>query len=77
MTYKQYTTNSSWSEMIVLSSDIAVMDEDGFGAIVGRMKDCVIRGGENIYPTEIEQFLYKHPVVEDVQVGYVHPLSPS
>lgn len=44
------------------------MDEEGFCSIVGRLKDMVIRGGENIYPTEIEQLLYHHPKVKDVQV---------
>ena len=45
-----------------------MIDEDGYGSIIGRMKDMVIRGGENIYPVEIEQFLYKHPKISDVQV---------
>lgn len=48
--------------------DIAQMDEDGFCKIVGRIKDMIIRGGENVYPTEIEQLIYKHPKVKDVQV---------
>lgn len=50
------------------TGDLAVMDEDGYIDITGRMRDMVIRGGENIYPREIEEFLYKHPGVEDVQV---------
>lgn len=50
------------------TGDLATIDEDGYGRIVGRIKDMIIRGGENIYPTEIEQYLYKHPKVEDVQV---------
>ncbi|KAJ8027739.1 Acyl-CoA synthetase family member 2, mitochondrial [Holothuria leucospilota] len=50
------------------SGDLATMDENGYCRIVGRIKDLIIRGGENIYPTEIEQFLYKHPKIEDVQV---------
>ena len=50
------------------SGDLAVFDEDGFGAIVGRIKDMIIRGGENIYPREIEEFLLGHPKVEDVAV---------
>ncbi|WP_332644776.1 AMP-binding protein, partial [Aeromicrobium sp.] len=50
------------------TGDLAVMREDGYCAIVGRIKDMVIRGGENIYPREIEEFLYTHPGVEDVQV---------
>jgi len=45
-----------------------VMDAQGYVNIVGRMKDMVIRGGENIYPREIEEFLYRHPKVQDVQV---------
>ena len=44
------------------------MDDDGYVSIVGRIKDMIIRGGENIYPREIEEFLYTHPGVADVQV---------
>ena len=50
------------------TGDLAVMDAEGYVNIVGRMKDMVIRGGENIYPREIEEFLYRHPAVQDVQV---------
>jgi fatty-acyl-CoA synthase len=50
------------------TGDLAVMDGDGYVNIVGRSKDMVIRGGENIYPREIEEFLYTHPAVLDVQV---------
>ncbi|MCW1927759.1 AMP-binding protein [Bhargavaea beijingensis] len=50
------------------TGDIAVMDEDGYIDITGRIRDMVIRGGENIYPREIEEFLYTHPSVSDVQV---------
>jgi fatty-acyl-CoA synthase len=50
------------------TGDLAVMDEDGYVKIVGRIKDMVIRGGENVYPREIEEFLYTHPDVADVQV---------
>jgi fatty-acyl-CoA synthase len=50
------------------TGDLAEMREDGYCNIVGRIKDMVIRGGENIYPREIEEFLYMHPDVEDVQV---------
>jgi fatty-acyl-CoA synthase len=50
------------------TGDLATMDDDGYVNIVGRIKDMVIRGGENIYPREIEEFLYTHPAVEDVQV---------
>ena len=50
------------------TGDLAVMREDGYAQIVGRIKDMVIRGGENIYPREIEEFLYTHPDIEDVQV---------
>ena len=50
------------------TGDLATMDEDGYCKIVGRIKDMVIRGGENIYPREIEEFLYRHPSVQDVQV---------
>ncbi len=50
------------------TGDIAVMDENGYVEITGRMKDMIIRGGENVYPREIEEFLYQHPDVLDVQV---------
>jgi fatty-acyl-CoA synthase len=50
------------------TGDLAQMREDGYCNIVGRIKDMVIRGGENIYPREIEEFLYTHPDIEDVQV---------
>ncbi len=50
------------------TGDLAVMGPDGYLNIVGRIKDLVIRGGENIYPREIEEFLYQHPDIEDVQV---------
>jgi fatty-acyl-CoA synthase len=50
------------------TGDIAVMGEDGYVQITGRIKDMVIRGGENIYPREIEEFLYTHPDILDAQV---------
>ncbi len=50
------------------TGDLATMDEQGYVRIVGRIKDMVIRGGENVYPREIEEFLYTHPQVADVQV---------
>ena len=50
------------------TGDLATMDADGYVNIVGRIKDMIIRGGENIYPREIEEFLYTHPDVSDVQV---------
>jgi len=50
------------------TGDLAVMDDAGYCQIVGRLKDMVIRGGENIYPREIEEYLYQHPAVADVQV---------
>ena len=50
------------------TGDIAVMDGDGYVNISGRIKDMVIRGGENVYPREIEEFLYRHPAIADVQV---------
>ncbi|WP_327233736.1 AMP-binding protein [Streptomyces sp. NBC_01317] len=50
------------------TGDLAVIREDGYAQIVGRIKDMIIRGGENIYPREIEEFLYGHPKVADVQV---------
>jgi len=50
------------------TGDLAVMDENGYVKITGRAKDMIIRGGENVYPREIEEFLYTHPAVSDVQV---------
>jgi fatty-acyl-CoA synthase len=50
------------------TGDLATMDAEGYVNIVGRMKDMVIRGGENVYPREIEEFLYRHPKIQDVQV---------
>ena len=56
--------NDGWMH----TGDLAEMREDGYCNIVGRIKDMVIRGGENVYPREIEDFLYAHPDIEDVQV---------
>ena len=50
------------------TGDIAVIDHEGYCNIVGRIKDMVIRGGENLYPREIEEFLYRHPKIQDVQI---------
>jgi fatty-acyl-CoA synthase len=50
------------------TGDLATMDEEGYVNIVGRIKDMIIRGGENVYPREIEEYLYTHPDVTDVQV---------
>ncbi len=50
------------------TEDLATMDDEGYIQIVGRIKDMVIRGGENVYPKEIEEFLYTHPAISDVQV---------
>jgi fatty-acyl-CoA synthase len=50
------------------TGDLAIMDGAGYLNIAGRIKDMVIRGGENIYPREVEEFLYGHPAIEDVQV---------
>ena len=50
------------------TGDLATIDAEGYGNIVGRIKDMVIRGGENIYPREVEEYLYRHPKIEDVTV---------
>jgi fatty-acyl-CoA synthase len=50
------------------TGDLATIDDEGYCNIVGRIKDMVIRGGENIYPREIEEFLYRHPKIQEVQV---------
>ena len=56
--------NAGW----IHTGDLATMDQDGYCNIAGRIKDMVIRGGENVYPREIEEYFYKHPKVEAVQV---------
>ena len=50
------------------TGDLATIDEDGYVNIVGRLKDLIIRGGENVYPSEVEEFLYSHPEIKDVEV---------
>jgi fatty-acyl-CoA synthase len=50
------------------TGDLATIDAEGYANIVGRVKDMLIRGGENVYPREIEEFLFRHPKVQDVQV---------
>ncbi len=50
------------------TGDIAIMDDEGYVMISGRVKDMVIRGGENIYPREVEEFLFTHPAIRDVSV---------
>ncbi|MFQ4149073.1 AMP-binding protein [Arthrobacter sp. LAPM80] len=62
------TTATIDAEKWMHTGDLAVMFEDGYVNIVGRIKDMVIRGGENLYPREIEEFLYQHPDIADVQV---------
>lgn len=64
----QAQTNSTIRDGWMHTGDLAVIDADGYGQIVGRAKDMIIRGGENIYPREIEEFLFSHPAIEDVQV---------
>ncbi|MCB1645530.1 MAG: AMP-binding protein, partial [Pseudomonadales bacterium] len=57
------------------SGDLAVMDAEGYVQIVGRIKDMIIRGGENVYPREVEEFLYTHPDIQEVQVfGVPHEI---
>jgi len=64
----QKTAEAIDAEGWMHTGDLAVMDAEGYVNISGRIKDMVIRGGENIYPREIEEFLYRHPAVQDVQV---------
>ena len=61
-------TRRSTARRWMHTGDLAVMDDEGYLRIVGRIKDMVIRGGENLYPREVEEFLYGHPDVADVQV---------
>ncbi len=65
---QQDKTDEVLQEGWMHTGDIAVMDDDGYVQITGRMKDMVIRGGENVYPREIEEFLYTHPDILDAQV---------
>ncbi|MBF9318523.1 AMP-binding protein [Mycobacteroides chelonae] len=65
---EEYTREVIDSDGWMHSGDLAVMREDGYCTIIGRIKDMVIRGGENVYPREIEEFLLTHPDIEDVQV---------
>ncbi len=62
------TTQAIDDENWLHTGDLAVMDENGYCKITGRIKDMIIRGGENIYPREIEEFLFTHPQIMDVQV---------
>ena len=62
------TTASIDHEGWMHTGDLAVMDEQGYVRIVGRSKDMIIRGGENIYPRELEEFFFTHPAIADVQV---------
>ncbi len=62
------TAESIDAERWMHTGDLATMDDNGYVRVVGRIKDMIIRGGENIYPREIEEFLYTHPQVADVQV---------
>ena len=57
------------------TGDLATMDEDGYINIVGRSKEMIIRGGENVYPREIEEYLYTHPAIADVHVIGVNVLK--
>ena len=62
------TTSAIDEEGWLHTGDLATVDEDGYYKITGRLKDMIIRGGENVYPREVEEFLYTHPKVSDVQV---------
>src|SRR5260370_3226324 len=61
---KEAVDSAGWMH----TGDLATIDENGYCRIVGRIKDMVIRGGENIYPREVEEYLYRHPDIQDVQV---------
>ena len=64
----RFKTKQSIQDGWMHTGDLATMDEEGYIKVVGRSKDMVIRGGENIYPVEIENYLYRHPKISDVQV---------
>ncbi|WP_264179261.1 AMP-binding protein [Sutcliffiella horikoshii] len=65
---EEQTKDAIDSEGWLHTGDLATMDDDGYVVITGRLKDMIIRGGENIYPREIEEFLYSHPKIFDVQI---------
>lgn len=65
---EEKTADTIDSEGWLHSGDLGEMDEDGYVKITGRIKDMIIRGGENVYPREIEEFLYTHPDIQEVQV---------
>ena len=65
---QEETTRAIDGENWLHTGDLAIMDENGYCKITGRIKQMIIRGGENIYPREIEEFLYTHPKVSDIQV---------
>ncbi|WP_339833249.1 AMP-binding protein [uncultured Parvibaculum sp.] len=65
---KEKTAEAVDAEGWMHTGDLATIDAEGYGNIVGRLKDMVIRGGENVYPREIEEYLYRHPKIEDVAV---------
>lgn len=62
------TAESIDAEKWMHSGDLAVIDEEGYCNITGRVKDMIVRGGENVYPAEVEEYLYRHPAVQEVQV---------
>ena len=64
----RFKTRASIQDGWMHTGDLATMDEDGYITVVGRSKDMVIRGGENIYPVEVENYLYRHPKIRDVQI---------
>jgi fatty-acyl-CoA synthase len=65
---EEATKEAFYEDGFLHSGDLGTMDEEGYVKVTGRLKDMIIRGGENIYPREIEEFLYQHPKVLDVQV---------
>jgi fatty-acyl-CoA synthase len=65
---REATTSSIDAARWMHTGDLATMDDDGYVNIVGRLKDMIIRGGENVYPREVEEFLYTHPGIADAQV---------
>jgi fatty-acyl-CoA synthase len=74
MVMKEYYNNPEATSLAIdkdgwlHTGDLGILDEEGYCKITGRLKDMVIRGGENIYPREVEEFLYEHPSISDVQV---------
>jgi len=78
---KEKTEETITEDRWLRTGDVATIDENGYGQIVGRIKDMLIRGGENVYPREVEDILHTHPAVIEAHVKrhrqYAHTISKA